>query len=515
VQSVRGPAGLLFRWADTEERIARGEIQAGDVDAGDRMPQEVMLCGPAGTGKTWSALLFILHAARKYQGARIAICRQTRASLIQSACVTLRKILPENHIFLDGPSDEHRTGYHYGASEVYLGSLEEPGRLFSTEWDIVYVQEAVEISLDAWEKFGRGLRGRACPFTLLMGDTNPGPVGHWVQKRMQSGRTTELFVRHRDNVALWDAENERWHPYGETFLKRLKATCASDHNYRRLVLGEWTTASGAVWPEYDPKVHVTSLERDLHGNVEERELRRLDVREFYAGLDFGYGAPGCLTVAGFTGNRSLYQVAEVYQRGKLQDWWGNVLAEIHAQYPITTVFADAENKEMIDYLNDRLGVARQGSTAIVVPIKKGPGSVQKGLDIVRRRMSRTDGGPKLFFDSGALIGEPEEAMVLAGLPVSVRDEIPLYTFARLRALKNDDLTDGEKAQDKPDKDAHDHGCDATRYLCVGVENLEPIARRKVEAPPRAYGQIFDHEDVLRGDEYDEALREAQHAYRSV
>src|SRR5262245_22584773 len=50
--------------------------------------EEVLLSGPAGSGKTIASLLRVYWVCRKYPGARCLVVRKTRESLTESVLVT-------------------------------------------------------------------------------------------------------------------------------------------------------------------------------------------------------------------------------------------------------------------------------------------------------------------------------------------------------------------------------------------------------------------------------------------
>ena len=75
---------------------------------------EVLLSGPAGTGKS-RAILEKLHAcAEKYPGMRALIVRKTRESLSETGLFTFEtKVVPEGHAILTGILRNNRQHYHY------------------------------------------------------------------------------------------------------------------------------------------------------------------------------------------------------------------------------------------------------------------------------------------------------------------------------------------------------------------------------------------------------------------
>ena len=73
---------------------------------------EIVLSGPAGTGKSRACLEKLHLCALKYAKMRGLIVRKTRESLSESALVTYEdKVLPEGSSIADGPRRNFRQVY--------------------------------------------------------------------------------------------------------------------------------------------------------------------------------------------------------------------------------------------------------------------------------------------------------------------------------------------------------------------------------------------------------------------
>ncbi|HEV8178333.1 MAG TPA: phage terminase large subunit, partial [Gemmatimonadales bacterium] len=201
---------------------------------------EIILSGPAGTGKSRAALEKLHLCCQKYPGCRALILRQTRVSLSDSALVTFEeKVLPAGHYLLDGPQRASRRYYRYrNGSEITVAGLDKPGRVMSTEYDMIYIMEAIEVLEDAWEKCTTRLgRNSALPFSQLLADTNPDAPGHWLKQRAERGQCRMLESRHEENPAIWDQVTQAPTPMGRDYLAKLDALTGV--RYQRLRLGLW------------------------------------------------------------------------------------------------------------------------------------------------------------------------------------------------------------------------------------------------------------------------------------
>ncbi|HEY9015912.1 MAG TPA: hypothetical protein VIM84_12715, partial [Gemmatimonadales bacterium] len=76
--------------------------------------EEVLLSGPAGTGKSRGAMEKVHLAAEKYPGMRGLILRKTRESLTEAALFTFEtKVVPLGHPILSGAQRRMRQAYRY------------------------------------------------------------------------------------------------------------------------------------------------------------------------------------------------------------------------------------------------------------------------------------------------------------------------------------------------------------------------------------------------------------------
>jgi hypothetical protein len=162
---------------------------------------EVLIEGPAGTGKTRGVLEKILALADKYIGSRHLLCRKTRESMTQTVLVTFEeKVLPPGHPIALGQERRTRQSYRLdNGSEIVVGGLDKPEKTFSGEYDTVTVFEAVEATENDWESLLRALRNGRMPYAQAIADTNPGPRSHWLNQRANAGKMVRLLSRHRDN----------------------------------------------------------------------------------------------------------------------------------------------------------------------------------------------------------------------------------------------------------------------------------------------------------------------------
>lgn len=223
---------------------------------------EVILSGPAETGKTL-AWLFKLHTlAYRYPGCQLAIIRKRKTDIAGTAFHTLKRDLLDDY----GPGIEVYGGQYPqhinypGGSRIWLGGMDDPGKTLSAERDVIYVNQAEELSLSDWEFLTRTVTGRGAvmPYTQLVGDVNPQGPTHWILLRRKSrtnpdGALAFLPTTHMDNPTLWDHALRQWTEQGLKTRGRLGRMTGSRRE--RLFLGLWVAPEGAIYQIFDEEVH--------------------------------------------------------------------------------------------------------------------------------------------------------------------------------------------------------------------------------------------------------------------
>lgn len=298
--------------------------------------REVVTEGRAGTSKTTGALVKLLYEAKRYPGMRVLLCRQTRESMTDSTLVTFERLVGESHPEVLRVKREQRHIYRLFGSEFVCGGLDKPKKLFSTEWDRVYVNEAVEISEDAWELFGRSMRHNKTPYHQRIADVNPDAPGHWINKRAhpcedrlrhigsredynrlqaynhgpqidkstgKPARMRRLVSVHQDNPAYFDTINWRLTPAGVDYVGG-ELEAFSGFRRQRMLEGLWVAAEGVVYPEFDDRKHVVQP----FGIPEDWPI--------YVGIDPGYDCPACILWIAVAPNGTHYVFDEIYQGGQ-------------------------------------------------------------------------------------------------------------------------------------------------------------------------------------------------------
>lgn len=213
---------------------------------------EVMLTGPAGTGKSKGALEYLNYWAMEYPGCRLLMVRKTRRSLTESGMVTLeQKVLhPAQGVYFSSSKQQYQ---YPNGSIIAVAGMDKPSKIMSSEWDIIYCQESTELEEDDWESCSIRLRNGKLPIQQLIGDCNPGPANHWIKQRERDHKTLLLETRHEDNPLLF--RNGILTAEGERYLSKLDRLTGV--RYARYRLGLWVSAEGTIYEDsWDPKRNI-------------------------------------------------------------------------------------------------------------------------------------------------------------------------------------------------------------------------------------------------------------------
>lgn len=487
---------------------------------------EVLIEGEAGSGKTFGVANWMHQLGKESpRGTRILWVRQTRSSMTESVLVSFEEVLESDDEYrsflLRGAARDNRTSYDYPHGvHIALGSMDHPERLYSTQWDIVWVEEGVELGMIPYLKFKRALRNGKLPFQTLITTTNPKSQYHWLNRRFPegmrssgtgSGEKIRLLSKAWDNPKYLTGE---WLAADPELLADLKRDPLGVEPMRlppylrglrsnpepllsQLFLGRWVSATGLVWPQYDEGRHLTDLallktedgrgwvltERGPDAAYLLRTARR--VKWFGASMDFGYSNPGCLGVWAVLEDNTSVLVREVYRAGWQQEQWAEAIEEIHKDTPISRLIGDCAEPRFLDYLNDRLSFARGHKVGSVVRgCDKSKGKIH-GLNAVRRAL-----------DEDALrFLRPEERMrhwpdptLPEDAPTCSTEEVPSYVYPDPERAGTPEARLKREQTEQPDPTCVDHGCDMIEYWSTAMYGDRTLDLSKTIKPePPKFG----------------------------
>ncbi|HEY9015154.1 MAG TPA: phage terminase large subunit, partial [Gemmatimonadales bacterium] len=322
-----------------------------------------------------------------------------------------------------------RQAYRYpNGSEIVVGGLDKPEKVMSTEFDLIYIQEATECEERDWEMATTRLRNGRMPYQQLIGDCNPDAPTHWLYQRSQQGQTLLLESRHEDNPSVTPE-----------YLARLDALTGV--RYKRLRLGLWVAAEGIVYEGWDPAIH----------RIDRFEIPA-DWPRYWV-VDFGFTHPFVWQAWAEDPDGRLYRYREIYRTGRLvQDHAEEIQAVTQGEPFPTAIICDHDAEDRAT-LERYLGMP-------TLPAHK---SISDGIQAVALRLrSAGDGKARLFFLRDSLV-ERDPALSDRKLPGCTEEEFDGYVWNE---------GGGRRKGEEPLK-LNDHGADCVRYLVAHVDSLEP------------------------------------------
>lgn len=400
---------------------------------------EFVLAGPAGTGKSRAHLEYLNYWASEYPGARLLMARKTRRSLTESTMVTLeRKVLhPAQCVQFKASMQQYQ---YPNGSVIAVGGLDKPSKIMSSEWDIIYIPEATEVTEDDWESCSVRLRNGNLPIQQLIGDVNPDKTTHWLLQRSRNGLTRMLDTRHEDNPTLFNRDGTMT-PEGARYLSKLDRLTGM--RYKRYRLGQWCNAEGMVYED----------SWDTAYNVVDRFPVPKEWPRYMA-VDFGFTHPFVCLWAALDPDGRLYIYRQIYKT--------RTLVEDHAK-EIKRVSRWGEKDGdplpraiICDHQAEDKATLERHLGLVAMRAHK---TVSDGIQAVASRFRKAgDNRPRVMIMRDSLV-ERDLDLAEGKQPTCLEEEPESYVW---------DTRQGMKKGEEPVKE-YDHGLDALRYLIAQLD----------------------------------------------
>lgn len=391
---------------------------------------EAIVHGPAETGKTIGALYKLHIAAATYPKAQIVICRKTLTSAYSTVLQTFQNKVLQGDPRIPPYGGEKPQWFDYpNGARIWMAGMDKSSKVLSAEFDIIYVNQAEELSLDDWETLTTRTTGRAgnMPYSQTIGDMNPAWPSHWVYHR----DSLKLFRSwHKENPALYDQVTGAIMTQG----RKTMGVLGNLTGIRRIRLleGKAAQAEGVIYPDYSPGVHL---------------IDRFDIpaswRRFRV-IDFGFTNPFTCQWWAADEDGRLYLYREIYYTGRtVKTHSGQINKESEGERIEATICDhDAEDRATL----------RENKIPNVAAKK----AVSMGIGKVTDRLKiQGDKRARLYILRDSLV-EVDPDLKQEKKPLCTEQEIESYVWAN------------HKTKEAPVK-ANDHGMDAMRYMIMHLD----------------------------------------------
>lgn len=469
-------AGVPLAGSDAPPLVHHYTARGTALEIFKRKDDELLVSGPAGTGKSRACLEKLHAVCMRTADVRGLIVRKTATSLTNTALVTFREhvakeALEVGDVVWFGGSGERPPGYIYAnGSTINVGGMDKPDKIMSSEYDIVYVQESTELKEEDWDAISSRMRNGRISFQQIIADCNPSHPKHWLKQRCERGDTVMLNSRHEENPRYFD-EHGHVTEEGRAYIGRLDKLTGV--RKARLRDGLWVSAEGVIYEGWNEEIHHI-----------DRFPIPWDWPRFWV-IDFGFRHPFVCQWWAEDPDGRLYMYREIYMTGKLtEDHAQTILANVTRH----TGRTDSEGRprelgtkplgllqdiddgllrwtepEPFDVIcdhdaEDRATLEKYLGRATSAAHK----TVLDGIQAVQARLRvGRDGKPGIALLRDSLVEEDLELKERLR-PTRTADEFPAYVW---------DQKDGPNKKERPVKE-FDDGMDTLRYI-VADRDLGP------------------------------------------
>lgn len=330
---------------------------------------EVLAVGPAGTGKTLAACWKLHHIALRVPEVRILMVRKVLEDLKAGALATYTNhVKPElDGVITFGGNRFYPGEFRYdNGSVLQVVGMDKPGKVMSAEYDVIYVNEATELTEEDWESLKSRLRNGKLAYQQLIGDCNPAGPRHWLRGRADKGLCRYIQTTHKDNPAYWDEGLGDWTTMGYAYVQQTLQGLTGVRR-KRLFEGVWAGSEGVVYPDFDFQQHVRSIDCEGWATV--------------LGVDVGTRNPtAILTVRKASDDRRHVQ-REVYRRGMSSDEITEAIAQEADLMKPEAIFLDPSANDYILALERKGYPARKANNDVIFGIGEVTSAFAAGLSI--------------------------------------------------------------------------------------------------------------------------------------
>lgn len=259
-----------------DARMVPFEVRGGNAELLGARDDEILCEGPAGTGKTHTCLKLINILCHTYAGLQVLMLRKVGASMATS-CIKefkLHVLKPGDGTYYFGGSTAEPAAFRYrNGSQIVVGGIDNAQKVLSSFYDVIYVNEATELTEDDWETLTGRLRGgkpeddpvdaegNRFLHRRIIADCNPTFRQHWLMQRTDRGDTRLIRTRLQDNPAYFERDGVTTTEEGAKYLARLRRMTGI--RYQRFVLGERVGMQDMIYPTFGRDIHIRPLEDGL------------------------------------------------------------------------------------------------------------------------------------------------------------------------------------------------------------------------------------------------------------
>jgi PBSX family phage terminase large subunit len=208
-----------------------------------------------------------------------------------------------------------------------------------------------EVTENHFNSVDQAIKRCSHPLARMFWDTNPSFPDHHIKRNFidKSGETVEGG---REYVKSWHFVLDDNEFLSNEYKDALKKSIPSGMFYDRDILGLWVAAEGIIFKDFNHGVHV--IDKAPEG-----------LKEYIAGVDWGYDHFGVIGVYGIDHDGNIFRLYEIAEREKGIDFWIAQAKEIRGRHGDIPFYADSARP---DYIADfrRAGLRAMGADKEVI-----------------------------------------------------------------------------------------------------------------------------------------------------
>ena len=307
----------------------------------------VILQGGTRSGKSYSAVQYLVVQALQEPNTQISVVRKSFPSLRISTLRDFRSVMKELDIWNENSwyASENVYNFDNGSSIEFL-SVQDGERRKGTKRDILFVDEANELSWD--DMFQLFIRTTD---KVIIAYNPSFPTNLWIYSQMLTHpESTRYISTYKDNPFLEDNLIQE--------IERLELTSPS--YWKTYGLGLEGMVEGLVFDNVNVVDHIPET-AELLGY----------------GVDFGFTNDPTALVSLWKDDDGIYFDEVIYEKGLLANHISNFIRASYNMYGKKEVIADSSDPRLIEE------IFRSGGINIK-PAIKGPDSIMSGIDIMKQ-----------------------------------------------------------------------------------------------------------------------------------
>lgn len=309
-------------------------------------PRIVILQGGTRSGKSYSAVQYLIVQALQVSNLSISIVRKSFPSLRISTLRDFREIMKELDIWDENKwrASENVYSFDNGSTIEFL-SVQDGERRKGTKRDILFVDEANELDWDdMFQLFIRTTQKTIIAY-------NPSfPINHWIYTQMLTHPEAQRIIStYADNPFLEDSIVQE--------IERLKETSPS--YWKVYGEGREGMTDGLIFDNFSVIDYIPD-----------------DAELLGYGADWGFSNDPSALVALFKTDDGIVLDEVFYLKGLLTNQLGSLIKEAFDVHGKAVVIGDSSEPRTLEEIF-RMGIN-------IKPAIKGPDSVNAGIDIMKQ-----------------------------------------------------------------------------------------------------------------------------------